>query len=237
MAKKKKRKTPYQREIENLKRRIKTAEKAGYQFGEQIKIPKSAKKVHELRGNKLYEKATSYISPLGEYQEKPPTVKEKRKIEKEVKQYYREELKQSYYKYGDFRDTPEYEEEKQKQYINKELLIHLYNLLNIFDINNYSEYSGSKLTKKDIRNSERQRDRMIDLLDNTIARDGEDVVAERLNRQTTASEINEMVNEALNTYKKTEQEINADFNAFAQLITNTAFTPIDAQNYSDDYSY
>ena len=72
MAKRKaKKQTPYQHEVELLKRRIKSAEKKGYSF-DNFKIPRSIKKVHENRGNLLYEMASSYNEPEPPKQEEAP---------------------------------------------------------------------------------------------------------------------------------------------------------------------
>lgn len=76
MAKRKRKTlTPYQREVSNLKRRISSAKKRGWMFDE-VKIPRTAKAVKDLRGEALWSKAYGFTDKLfGEFYSAQDVVK------------------------------------------------------------------------------------------------------------------------------------------------------------------
>ena len=64
---KRKQLTPYQREVQNLKRRIREAKKRGWMFKE-VSIPRTAKAVRALRGEALWSKAYGFTEQqFGEF--------------------------------------------------------------------------------------------------------------------------------------------------------------------------
>ena len=64
---KRKQLTPYQREVHNLKRRIREAKKRGWMF-EEVSIPRTAKAVRALRGEALWSKAYGFTEQqFGEF--------------------------------------------------------------------------------------------------------------------------------------------------------------------------
>lgn len=64
---KRKQLTPYQREVQNLKRRIREAKKRGWMF-EEVPIPRTAKAVRALRGEALWSKAYGFTEQqFGEF--------------------------------------------------------------------------------------------------------------------------------------------------------------------------
>lgn len=64
---KRKQLTPYQREVQNLNRRIREAKKRGWMF-EEVSIPRTAKAVKALRGEALWSQAYGFTEQLfGEF--------------------------------------------------------------------------------------------------------------------------------------------------------------------------
>ena len=205
--------TPYQKEIQKLKRRIKTAEKAGYIFPDEIKIPRSTKQVHELRGNKLYSKATGYTSKSGEYFETPPTAKEKRRIEK------------------DYRESQYYGYEWEEPQINDEILLGIEERMETIEYELLSMGMSEGAYQYHIYN----RDYLRGLLDLAIADEGRDVVARRLNSYGDATHINELVDRIC--LDSDDSKVQASITEFSRIIFNGSITQSQNERISIDYGY
>lgn len=95
--KKSKNRLEYEKEIRNLKKRIRTAEKSGAIFNTQI-IPETPKRITKkmisniksIRGSKLYEKGIYVSSFTGEAFEGENAYKAKKEEERKRRQFYKE---------------------------------------------------------------------------------------------------------------------------------------------------
>lgn len=197
----------YQKELKNLKQRIRRAEKAGYSFDSIIPnkpkrvTQKTLERLRNIRGDVLYKKAQTYTSPLGEILSKPPTSKEKRRIERESK------------KYRDVRDEIEYGEDI--RYINDEILRSAEEKIDEFDLADFPSLYVYQFHAVN-------RDYAKAVVYNAIADDGRDAIAQRLNSVTTATEINSLIEKIL--YASDANEVQYAKNRFTELLLGRALS-------------